>query len=86
MNFAKDKIVDADGIEIPKEKFFFYTLENGYSFAIRASGTEPKIKFYAFAKEDASGADGFLSCKRARQGGARQYACCVGVEILGICK
>ncbi len=38
---------------MPKEKFFFYTLENGYSFAIRASGTEPKIKFYAFAREDA---------------------------------
>ena len=69
VNFAKDKIVDADGIEIPKEKFFFYTLENGYSFAIRASGTEPKIKFYAFAKEDASGADGLPAAKeRARAG------------------
>lgn len=69
VNFAKDKIVDADGIEIPKEKFFFYTLEDGYSFAIRASGTEPKIKFYAFAKEDASGADGLPAAKeRARAG------------------
>ena len=53
INFAKDKIVDVDGQEIAKEKFFFYTLENGYSFAIRASGTEPKIKFYAFAVETA---------------------------------
>lgn len=53
INFAKDKIQDADACIVPKEKFFFYTLENGYSFAIRASGTEPKIKFYAFAREDA---------------------------------
>ena len=51
VNFAKDEIYDADGDRIPREKFFFYTLENGYSFAIRASGTEPKIKFYAFAHE-----------------------------------
>lgn len=51
VNFDKDEIIDADGQRIPKEKFFFYTLENGYSFAIRASGTEPKIKFYAFAVE-----------------------------------
>lgn len=53
VNFAKDDITDADGCAVPKEKFFFYTLENGCSFAIRASGTEPKIKFYTFAREDA---------------------------------
>jgi len=64
INFAKDTIVDADGIEITKEKFFFYTLENGYSFAIRASGTEPKIKFYAFAKEDAASADELDNAKK----------------------
>ncbi len=52
VNFAKDKIIDADGQEISKEKFFFYELENGYKFAIRASGTEPKIKFYGFAREN----------------------------------
>jgi phosphoglucomutase len=27
------------------------TLTNGYRFAARASGTEPKMKFYLFAKE-----------------------------------
>ncbi|MBT6463828.1 MAG: hypothetical protein HOK49_15025, partial [Opitutae bacterium] len=26
-------------------------LEGGYSFAVRASGTEPKIKFYVFGCE-----------------------------------
>ena len=63
INFAKDKIIDADGQEIPKEKFFFYTLENGYSFAIRASGTEPKIKFYAFAVENAKSSDELSQAK-----------------------
>lgn len=53
VNFDKDEIFDADGERIPREKFFFYTLENGYSFAVRGSGTEPKIKFYAFAVENA---------------------------------
>lgn len=52
VNFARDEIFDADNVQIPRENFFFYTLENGYSFAVRGSGTEPKIKFYAFAKED----------------------------------
>ena len=53
-DFFKDEIFDADGLKIPREKFFFYELENGYKFAIRASGTEPKIKFYGFAKEAVS--------------------------------
>lgn len=64
VNFAKDEIKDADGQLVPKEKFFFYTLENGYSFAIRASGTEPKIKFYAFALENASDAAQLVSAKQ----------------------
>ncbi len=50
-NFAKDDLVDADGKSIPKEKFFLLELANGYQFAVRGSGTEPKIKFYCFAKE-----------------------------------
>ena len=27
------------------------TLANGYSFAARGSGTEPKMKFYLFARQ-----------------------------------
>ncbi len=69
INFARDTIVDADGIEITKEKFFFYTLENNYSFAIRASGTEPKIKFYAFATEKATSTADLADAKaKARVG------------------
>ena len=66
-NFDREEIFDADGVKIPREKFFFYTLENGYSFAIRASGTEPKVKFYAFAHEKAeTGMDLAIAKKTAR--------------------
>ena len=64
VNFAKDVIFDADGIRIPPEKFYFYTLENGYSFAVRGSGTEPKIKFYAFAHEKAENPDELVEAKK----------------------
>ncbi len=62
-NFATDTILDADNIAVPKETFFFYELENGYKIAVRASGTEPKIKFYVFAKEAASSDEALLKAK-----------------------
>ena len=48
-DFSGGGIFDADGMPVPAEKFYFYELENGAQFAVRASGTEPKIKFYIFA-------------------------------------
>lgn len=50
VDFAKQTIQDADGKVIPPQQFFFITLGNGVKFALRASGTEPKIKFYLFAE------------------------------------
>ena len=51
-DFGVQTLHDADGKEIPKQDFYFIELDNGYSFAVRGSGTEPKIKFYIFARED----------------------------------
>lgn len=51
-DFGTSTFYDADEKEIPKQDFYFLTLDNGYQFAVRGSGTEPKIKFYVFAKED----------------------------------
>ena len=51
-DFGKDEIFDADGERIPPQEFYFLELNNGYSFALRASGTEPKIKFYVFGHSD----------------------------------
>jgi phosphoglucomutase len=51
-DFGRQTLFDADGKEIPKQDFYVLELENGYSYAVRGSGTEPKIKFYVFANED----------------------------------
>ncbi len=49
-DFGVQDIRDADGELIPKQDLYFVTLANGYTFAARGSGTEPKMKFYVFAK------------------------------------
>jgi phosphoglucomutase len=38
-------------------------LSNGYSFAARGSGTEPKMKFYLFANEKVGGAADLAAVK-----------------------
>ncbi len=48
-NFANGDLLDAEGDPIPAEKMLFFDLEDGRSFAVRPSGTEPKIKYYLFA-------------------------------------
>ena len=50
-DFGREKILDADGEQIPAQDLYVVTLSNGYSFAARGSGTEPKMKFYLFANE-----------------------------------
>ncbi|MDA0346026.1 MAG: phospho-sugar mutase [Verrucomicrobia bacterium] len=51
-DFGVQIFEDADGQTIPKQDFYFLTLANGYQYAVRGSGTEPKIKFYLFGRED----------------------------------
>ncbi len=50
-NYAKEDIYDSEGDLLPKEKLLFVALGNGTRYAVRGSGTEPKIKFYLFAHE-----------------------------------
>ena len=49
-----DKVIDyINGYEdIPASNVLRFYLENGSWFAIRPSGTEPKIKFYFYTKQD----------------------------------
>jgi phosphoglucomutase len=49
-DFAGEDIHDQEGDLLPKEKMIFVDLADGRSFAVRPSGTEPKIKFYLFGK------------------------------------
>jgi phosphoglucomutase len=50
-DFGRETIRDDDGETIPAQDLYIVTLANGYSFAARGSGTEPKMKFYLFANE-----------------------------------
>ncbi len=54
-DFAKQDLFDQEGDVLPKEKMLFVDLEDGRSFAVRPSGTEPKIKFYLFGKHAPGG-------------------------------
>ncbi len=51
-DFGRDTVVDADGETIPAENFFFLRLAEDFRFAVRGSGTEPKIKFYVFGRSE----------------------------------
>jgi phosphoglucomutase len=62
-DFGREKFHDADGELIPSQDLYLVTLANGYSFAARGSGTEPKMKFYLFAQEQARTAADLPSAK-----------------------
>jgi phosphoglucomutase len=49
-DFRKDEIFDEEGDAVAKEKMLFVDLADGRSFAVRPSGTEPKIKYYMFGQ------------------------------------
>lgn len=57
-DFGTESFQDADGKTIPPQNFYFLELADGSSYAVRGSGTEPKIKFYFFTRREVpSGAD-----------------------------
>ncbi len=50
-DFAEQDFVDSEGEPIAKEKMLIFELVDGSRVAVRASGTEPKIKYYLFANQ-----------------------------------
>ena len=53
-DFNKDDIFDEEGDQVPEQAMIFVDLEDGRVFAVRPSGTEPKIKYYLFGKDEAA--------------------------------
>ncbi len=51
-DFGRHVIKDADGERVPAQDLYFVDLANGFSYGVRGSGTEPKIKFYIFARAE----------------------------------
>ncbi|MEQ1860878.1 MAG: phospho-sugar mutase [Chthoniobacteraceae bacterium] len=49
-NHAEEDILDSEGELLPREKMLMIECADGGRVAIRPSGTEPKIKFYMFAR------------------------------------
>ncbi len=48
-HYGLDDVHDEEGDLYPRENMLFLDLADGRSFAVRPSGTEPKVKFYFFA-------------------------------------
>ncbi len=49
-DYAKGGFYDEEGDEIPAADMLFVELDDGRRFAVRPSGTEPKIKYYLFGE------------------------------------
>lgn len=70
-DFGKDEIIDTDGEKVPSQDFYVLELNNGYSYAMRGSGTEPKIKFYLFGRGAVSDPDNLSTVKAETTGSMR---------------
>ena len=64
-NFAAETLIDREGDEIPKEKMLMIDLADGRRIAVRPSGTEPKIKFYMFARRLPASGERFTAAQFA---------------------
>ena len=56
-DFSRENVYDEEGDLIPRADMIMVHLEGGRRFAVRPSGTEPKIKFYLFGKGESEPAD-----------------------------
>lgn len=62
-NFQDDENIDIDGKVIPRELMLLFHFAGGARMAVRASGTEPKIKFYFFVRADVPSREELASTK-----------------------
>lgn len=64
-DFATETVRDCEGEAVPAEKMLMVELENGSRIAVRPSGTEPKIKYYLFARRLPPAGGGFSAAELA---------------------
>ncbi len=72
-DFANEDFVDEEGDAVPKEKMIFVDLEDGRAFAVRPSGTEPKIKFYLYVRPAEPGSIQPEDLPAAKESAARSF-------------
>jgi len=63
-DFEKGRHVDVEGQELPKERMLIFDLGDGFRVAVRASGTEPKMKCYFFGKRSAQNGEDLMRAKK----------------------
>ena len=76
-DYSKGGHKDEEGDDIPKEKMLWVFLADGRAFAVRPSGTEPKIKYYLYGKAQPAGgkfSDDELGTAKAEGGRQPQHA------------
>jgi phosphoglucomutase len=64
-NFATENFQDVEGDTLPREKMLMFELKDGGRVAVRPSGTEPKIKFYLFARRAPEAGKSFTAAELA---------------------
>jgi phosphoglucomutase len=67
-DFEKQNYQDVDGKRIPKERMLIFDLGEGFRVAVRASGTEPKMKCYFFGKRNVGANEDLAKAKRELAG------------------
>ena len=67
-DFEKESHQDVDGKKIPKEKMLIFDLGEGFRVAVRASGTEPKMKCYFFGKRSVRAGEDLMRAKKELAG------------------
>ena len=67
-DYEKGSHRDADGKEIPKERMLMFDLGEGFRVAVRASGTEPKMKIYFFGKRKVGAKEDLAKAKKELAG------------------
>ena len=66
-DFSKGGIQDSEGEELPLEDMIIFNLEDGRRVAVRPSGTEPKIKYYLFARRLPEDCGGEISKEKLKE-------------------
>ncbi len=67
-DYEKGRHVDVEGQELPKERMLIFDLGDGFRLAVRASGTEPKMKCYFFGKRNVGVNEDLAKAKRELAG------------------
>ena len=67
-DFERGQHQDIDGKEIPKERMLIFDLGDGFRVAVRASGTEPKMKCYFFGKRSVGAGEDLMRAKKELAG------------------